>query len=221
MKSQSPLDALPELPIALFELSSKLGYSERAPIITNRPKAIKPKRRPNVAPHAPNRASHEVRTYFAWVIYPHVVCTPFVKPEAVANLRLEPGEPPTPEHAADLPAIANTRRFYKLTRFQGRPLVTPWGCEVRYGPWFATIVATAPCTDGFSDRWVLSSSVLEMQIVWDGTAADIPSVPNLTVVWDPNTPAKVTHECCPGYRWCPSSQSCLANGIRCPDLITP
>jgi hypothetical protein len=218
MKSPSDLlDSLPELPVALFELSGKLGYSEHAPVITNRPEAVTVTP-PVITTPRIKRASHELRTYFAWVLYPHVVCTPVPELEAFAALRSEPGNAPSPRHAADLAAIANVRHFYKLSRLRGLDLGTPWGCEVRYGPWFGTIGYTQSCDDQLPDRWVLSSSVLAMQIEWEGAAGDMPSVPNLTVVWDPSQPAEVTRQCCAGHRWCPSSQSCLPNSINCPGL---
>lgn len=215
-KHTDVLKRLPELPVELFERSGKLDYSQHAPVITIRPNTVTAKP-PGVAA-APNRASHELRTYFAWVLYPHVVCTPIPDLEILAALELQPDKPPSPRHAADLAAVADTRHFYKLSRFQGRDLVTPWGCEVRYGPWFGTIAYTQSCDDHLPDRWILSSPVLSMQIAWEGSADDMPAVPNLTVVWDPNQPADVSRQCCPGYRWCPSSQSCLPNSIDCPGL---
>lgn len=220
MKSPSDiLAALPELPVALFELSGKLGFSEHAPVIVNTPEAMEVKPPTIPTPHAPTRSSHELRTYFAWVLYPHVVCTPIPDLEAFAALRLNSGESPPPGHAADLVAISNVRHFYKLSQLRGQDLGAPWGCQVRYGPWFGTISYTQSCDDHLPDRWALSSSVLAMQIEWEGTAGDMPSVPNLTVVWDPNQPAKVTRQCCPGHSWCPSSQSCLSDKIKCPDVI--
>lgn len=219
MKTPSDfLDALPELPVALFEVSGKLGFSEHAPVIVNKPEVIKVKPPVIATPHVPNRASHDLRTYHAWVLYPRVVCTPFSEPEAVAALRLEPRTPSSPSHAGDLAAIANVRHFYKLSRLHGQDLATPWGCEVRFGPWFGTIICTQSCDDQLPDQWELSSSVLAMKIEWEGTADGMPSVPNLTVVWDPNQVAHVTSECCPGFSWCQSTQFCLSNTIDCPDL---
>jgi hypothetical protein len=216
-----PIDAwarLPELPTELFELSGKLDYARDAPIITIRPHVVSPKA-PVIATPRINRASHETRTYFAWVLYPHVVCTPIPDLEVLAELAPEPDRQLPPRHASDLVAIANSRHSYKLTRFRGRDLATPWGCQVRYGPGFGTIVYTQSCDDQIPDRWALSSSVLDMQVDWPGTAADMPSIPNLTVIWDPNHPAEVTSQCCPGHRWCPSSQSCLRNTINCPGIV--
>lgn len=216
-KNADVLGRLPELPVELFELAGKLDYSANAPVITNKPGAVTVKP-PVIAIPMINRASHELRTYFAWVLYPHVVCTPMPEPEAVAALRLERGKPVPRVDVANLAAIADTSHFYKLSRFRGRDLVTPWGCEVRYGPWFGTISYIQSCDDQVPDRWALSSSVLGMTIEWEGNASDMPSVPNLTVLWDPGHPAHTTWECCPEHRWCPSSQSCLPNRIDCPGL---
>jgi len=212
------LSRLPELPIELFELSGKLDYSQNAPVITNRPQAVTVKPQAIATPRI-SLASHELRTYYAWVLYPHVMCTPFPDPEAVAALRLETAKPPSPRHAADLAVIADTRHFYKLSRFRGQDLATPWGCEVRYGPWFGKITYNQSCDDQVPDRWALFSPVLTMQIEWEGGPDDMPSLPNLTVVWNAGQPAEVTRQCCPGHRWCPSSQSCLRDSIDCPALI--
>ena len=89
---------------------------------------------------------------------------------------------------------------------------------MRYGPWYGTIISEQSCYVGVPDRWSLSSSVLAMTIEWEGGPNDMPSVPNLSLVWDPGQPATVTQPCCPGYSWCPATQSCLDNRIDCPDL---
>jgi hypothetical protein len=212
------LSRLPELPVQLFEQSAKLDHSEHAPVIINRPKAVSLKSR-IVAPHAPNRSSHELRRYFAWVLYPHVVCTPMPDLEVIARIKTQPGKASPPQHPADLAAIAETRSFYKLTRFQGVDLATPWGCEVRYGPWFGVITYNQTCDDQLPDRWALVSSVLSMEVEWEGGPDDMPAVPNLTVIWDPASPAQVSVDCCPGFRWCPASGSCLSEKIDCPGLI--
>lgn len=212
------LSRLPELPLEAFELSAKLDYSESAPVITNRFKAITVKRAAIPTPHAPNRSSHELKTYWAWVIYPHVVCTPMPEPEVMGRVSLEPRNPP-PRHARDLAAIAEQRLFFKLSRLHNVDLATPWGCEVRYGPWFGLITYKQTCFDGEPDEWALSSSVLDMKIEWQGGPSDIPSVPNLTVWWDPARPEHVWSECCPGYRIC--NGACLAYEIDCPGRTTP
>jgi hypothetical protein len=212
------LSRLPELPIELFERSAKLDYSEHAPVITNRFEAITLEASTIPLP-AVNRASHDIKLFFAWVLYPHVVCTPMPDPEAMARVKPQIGKSSAPRHAADLAAIAQKHSFFKLSRFRGEDLATPWGCDVRYGPWFGTITYIQSCDDGVPDRWALVSSVLSMEIEWEGDSDDMPSVPNLTVIWNSGDPAQVTVQCCPGHRWCPASGSCLPDQIDCPDLI--
>jgi len=212
-------ERLPELPMDFIEQAGKLDWSPHVPIITLRtPRvtATPPVKGPRATMPTPalNRASHETRTYHAWVIYPHVVCTPIPDLEVLAEVA-SPPPPPHPRHPGDLAAVARLRQFYKLTRFHGKPLETPWGCEVRHGPWYATILYTQSCDDETPDRWSLASSVLDMQVDWHGTAADMPDVPNLTVIWDPNGPAETGRACCPGHTLCATTGSCLPNRITC------
>jgi hypothetical protein len=209
---------LPELPVELFELSAKLAYSETAPVITNRPNRVVVDARVIATPRI-NRASHEIKQFHAWVLYPKVICQSYDDQIAVAALKLDQGEPMPKSEMGDLSSMANTRHFYKLSRFNGRDFVTPWGCEVRYGPWFGTIIYTQSCDDQLPDTWALVSSVLAMKVEWEGGPDDMPSVPNLTVVWDPGQPASIKRQCCPEHTWCPSSQSCLSDKITCPGLV--
>lgn len=132
----------------------------------------------------------------------------------MGRVSLEPSKAPPPRHARDLAAIAGQRMFFKLSRFHDVDLSTPWGCEVRYGPWFGLISYVQSCYDGVPDRWALSSTVLDMQIEWEGGPGDMPSVPNLTVWWDPGQPTHVWPDCCPGYRMC--NGGCLSEKIDCP-----
>lgn len=211
------LERIAELPTEVFELSGALDWSPDAPVIKLRPHVVSMEP-PVAATAAIKRAAYETRTYHAWVIYPHVVCTPIPDLEVLARLEPDAEAPSQPQHAGDLAGIARTRHFYKLTSFQGRPLATPWGCEVRHGPWYATVIHAQSCNES-PDRWSLSSPVLGMQIDWSGSGADMPQVANLTAIWDSNGPATSTSNCCPGHSWCPSSGSCLDDRIRCPPLV--
>lgn len=218
-KQADLLNRLPELPLEAFELSSKLDYAEHAPVITNRFEAIRLAAPVIPTPHAPDRSSHELKTYFAWVIYPHVMCVPMPELEVMARVNLEPAKASPPRHGLDLEAIAEQRLFFKLSRLRDFDLGTPWGCEVRYGPWFGVITYTQSCSDSLPDRWALSSSVLDMKIEWEGGPGDMPSVPNLTVWWDPAQPASVEVQCCPGHY--PCNGGCLPDDIDCPGHLTP
>ena len=211
------LERVAELPTDIFELSGELAWSPDAPVIKLRPYVVTAKP-PAIATPRITRATHVIRTYHAWVIYPHVVCTPIPDLEVLAKLEPDTGAPAKPRHAGDLAGIAHMRHFYKLSRFHGKPLATPWGCEVRYGPWYATVTYTQSC-DESADKWSLSSPVLGMQIDWSGTAADMPQVANLTAIWDPNGPAESRWDCCAEHTWCASSGSCLPNRIPCPPQV--
>ena len=216
-KHSDILSRLPELPLEPFELSAKLDYSEHAPVITNRFEAITVTPATIPTPHAPNRSSHETRRYFAWILYPHVVCTPVPDLEVMARVNTAPGKGPPPSHAGDLAAIADTRLFFKLTKFRGTDLATPWGCEVRYGPWFGIIDYTESCSDAIPDHWVLYAPGMTISVSWEGAADDMPSVPNLTVLWDPGQPASVQVQCCPGFYFC--NGGCIPNQIPCPGHV--
>lgn len=219
-RRKDPWSRFAELLVEQLQLSGKLDWSADAPVLKLRPAPVKP-RKPRVpAPKAAadKRSSHEVRIYHAWVIYPHVVCTPVPDLELLA--RIGPAaDAGTPRHAGDLVRIASQRHFYKLTRLGGRPLQVPWGCEVRYGPWYATVVCTQACSSNAPDHWELTSPVLDMRVEWWGDPDARPEVANLSVVWNPNEPATVVTDCCPGYRYCPSTGGCLADKVACQPIV--
>jgi hypothetical protein len=209
------LDGLPELPVELFEFGAKLDFSKAAPVITNHPDVV-------TADHPPastariNRSSFQIRLWYGWTIYPKVTCYPFPDPELVAYSRLEPGEPGEPIRAdvSDLSAIARIRRYYKLSRFPdfGRAF-----CVVRAGPWFATVTERQSCDDQLPSIWTLESNDPGIALTWPGTWEDRPSIPNLTVWVDLNAVAKVRSECCGGFYFCPTTQSCIPISLDCPD----
>jgi hypothetical protein len=204
---------LPELPIELFELGATMGFSESAPIITNRPHviAIDPSAIPTPRE---NKSSRQVRQWFGWAIYPKVICYPLPDPVVYSALKFAHGKAELPADNSDLAATANARRYYKLTGFAGLGNAF---CEVRYGPWFATVTERESCDDQVPSTWELSSQDPGVALSWLGTWEDRPSVPHLTVVINLNEVAKVWPECCSGYTFCPTSQSCVPNTIPCPD----
>lgn len=211
-----PLSRLPELPVELFELSAKLDYSETAPVITNRPDIVTAKP-PVISTPRIVRSSHQVRIRYCWAIYPKVVCYPFNDLVAVAALNLNNSKPGLRDNETDLGAIAGARRYYKLSRFRGQDLATAFGCEVRYGPWFAKVTETESCDDQIPDMWQLESQDPGIALQWLGSWDDRPSVPNLQVVMDLNSIASVSNECCPGHYYCPTTHSCVPNAVDCQD----
>jgi hypothetical protein len=213
---KNPADALsrlPELPVELFELGAKLDYSETTPVITNRPDIITAE--PPAAPHlAPHKPSYEIRTRHAWVGYPKVVCFPYSDLVFEAVLNFENSKPDWRVNETDLAAIAAARRYYKLTHFRGGE--TAFGCEVRYGPWFATVIETESCYDNVPSRWDLVSSYLGLALTWLGSWNDMPSVPHLNVIVDLNS-SQVSWDCCSGYERCLTSNSCVLTAVGCQD----
>lgn len=210
------LSRLPELPVELFELSGKLGYSERAPVITIKPDAVimEP---PEISTAIPVKTSCTTTTYFVWVIYPQVICYPFPDERSLAFVKLQNSKPDLHHVETDLRSIASASRYFKLSRLQGVDLPTRYGCHVQYGPWAAHVTQTESCFVGGLDRWELSSSVLDMSVQWSGQWEDIPSVPNLTVVMGSlsNGVQQFPPVCCPGNSWCPTTGSCLSSQLPC------
>ena len=210
-----------ELPIEQLELSGALDWSRDSPCIKLRAAPVTAPSRPSDrSPSASvKRSSYETRKYLGWTIYPHVVCSPVPDLEVLARIDT-PREPKTtPKHPRDLEGIAQLHHFFKLTSFRGRPLATPWGCEVRYGPWFATILYRQSCDDDIPDSWTLTSHTPGLQIQWSGGVGDMPQVPNLSVVWDPNGQFEPGGGCCPGYTMCPSIGGCLHDSITCQPIV--
>jgi hypothetical protein len=215
------LRRLPELPIELFELSGKLGYSDIAPVITVKPnRSPLPDARPEVAPHIPTKPSRSIRTYSTWVIYPHVVCYPWKEPEATASIKMENNEVGLRANALDMETLSRSRRYYKLSSLHGRPLETPWGCVVHYGPYLATVTESESCFFDDPATWTLYAWNLDIELTWRGRWEDIPSFPNLVVVMGAlSNPTQSPPQCCPGFNWCSTSMSCIPSQMDCMDNI--
>lgn len=214
---QDSLDRLPELPLEMFERSAKLVYSDKAPVLT-----VKPDTQP--APDRPRKtsANGNVRTqvtpkrYNTWVTYPYVVCYPWTEPEAVAAVEIRNDDRGLRQNEADPMAIAESRLYYKLTRFQGRDLTTPWGCVVHYGPYLAIVHEMESCFIGQPSRWSLYVPNLDLKLEWDGTWEDIPSFPNLNVIMGAlSNPVFGQSECCPGFTYCPTLMACIDSQLKC------
>lgn len=207
------LDELPELPVELFELGARLDFSKDAPIITNHPNALTAERRPGSIPRI-NKSSHQTRLWYAWALYPKVICYPFADIATHRELELHQAEENLHVNEANLNTVAGVRRYYKLSGFRG--LKTTF-CEVRYGPWFATLTEQESCDDQLPSTWQLESKDPGVALSWLGTWEDRPFLPNLTVIVNLNDIAKVSSECCPGFYFCPTTQSCIPNSVTCPN----
>lgn len=207
------LNELPELPIELFELGAKFDFSKTAPVITNHPD-VATADPPLVSTPRINKSSHETRVWYGWALYPKVICYPLPDLVAYSALELHQAKPALRANEADLGAIAGARRYYKLSGFRG---IETAFCEVRYGPWFAKVSEQESCDDQIPNAWQLESHDPGIALSWLGTWEDRPSVPNLTVIVNLNDVAKVSSDCCGGFTFCPTTQSCVPNAINCPD----
>ncbi|HEX2472382.1 MAG TPA: hypothetical protein VHJ59_06495 [Nitrososphaera sp.] len=225
-KLEEKISRLPELPVEAFEVAGKLGYSEKVPVITIRqhkyPVPMKP---PNPTKLDPNKSEHEFRTYYVQATYPMVICQEPPKAQFDTATMFdaheeESGRSDVPE--SDLATIAKKERFYKLTTLNGVKLPMPFWCSVHYGPWLAIVTEDESCTRGVPSRWDFNIiGGPEVSLSWYGRWEDIPSYPNLSVFMSDLVLKKVERSCCPGFRWCFSTMSCLAHQIRCPDQQVP
>jgi len=66
------------------------------------------------------------------------------------------------------------------------------------------------------------TSIPDLELAWYGAWEDIPSYPNLTVIMGDLHLVNEVSLCCPGYRWCTATQSCIdvSINIDC-DEISP
>jgi hypothetical protein len=114
----------------------------------------------------------------------------------------------------DVEAIARRQQFYKLTSFNGEKFKFGYLCTVHYGPWSAIVNEEGPCIEGMPPRWeLLAVPFPNVVLTWYGTWDDIPSYPNLHVMKGDLHLTGEEYFCCPGYRWCYKTQSCIPEQI--------
>lgn len=220
------IDQLPELPVATFESGGKFGYADNMPIVTLRshkfPKP-KPPKRPSTLPIIPKSGALK-RTYWVLVTYPLIHCHgPATDLEVDGNLFTEQGTRESDRPNANPAAIAQRQRFYKLSRLNGRRLRSPLWCSVTYGPWLATAIEQESCLVGAKSTWqfVLGQGS-DVAFSWYGDWEDMPPYPLLYVFMNERALAGQPElTCCPGYRFCPTTMSCLSVHINCPDMMVP
>ena len=218
------IDSLPELPLEPFEVAGKLAHARRGPFLTIVPPAVAeptPPKPTTPLPLVPS-PSFEVRKYFTQAIYPRVIC---IDPgDLIGDLVIDP----TPDGGSDdggrgdvasqpdIAVLARRERQYKLTSLNGTRLHHALWCTVKYGPWLAVAVEAESCTDGVPNRWEFAIvEVPEVQMIWYGEWLDQPSFPNLTVIKGDLALAGVSRQCCAGYKWCPTTQSCIPQQVNC------
>ncbi len=116
----------------------------------------------------------------------------------------------------DLAVLAKHELHYKLSAFNGLELQTPFWCTVKYGPWLGLVQETESCILGAPNRWEFA--IVEMPQVgmtWDGEWLDQPTLPNLTVIKGDLQMFAVSTSCCPGAKWCSTTQSCIPSQVNC------
>jgi hypothetical protein len=215
--SYDVISRLPELPLEPFEVAGKLGYSDRGPFVT-----IKPHKQPEptkpATPPMPPKSQAFIRTYLSQAVYPRVICyhpgdqRPTRLPRTVDTVEAR-GRPST-----DFVAIARQERFYKLSALNDVRFRNPYWCSVRAGPWLAMAVERESCTTGEPNSWeFFIVEMPEVSLHWYGTWEDMPAYPSLQVFghgliderWD----------CCGGFKWCATTQSCIPNQVPCKDPV--
>lgn len=227
LKGRDALEALPELPLEPFELAGRLGHAGDGPYLTIVPHARPvPEPAPPVGspvlPHAPQRQSHQIREYWAQALHPYVYCVfpgdlldgVLLEPARVAAVAAPHAEPVSrPAPGTIVPAA----QHYKLSAFEGRRLQHLLFCTVKYGPWAARVIETESCIDGVPNRWELKlvGVPLDVGMTWNGTWLDQPTLPNLEVIKGNLALSHVTTQCCPGNKWCHTSQSCIPLQVNC------
>lgn len=214
------IDRLPELPIEPFEVAGSLDRSDRGPFVTIRPHKFAEPDRPTAQPLAKSRSSYAVRKYYTQAIYPRVIC--YDPGDLIGDLKLDLDPQPLPgreQPPADISALAGYERFYKLSSLKSKPFRNPLWCSVKYGPWLAVAKETESCFDGIPSRWEFCIiEIPEVSLVWFGRWEDMPAYPSLWVTMGDRVLAAPPRQlCCAGYYWCPTTQTCIPQGVNCQD----
>jgi hypothetical protein len=215
------IDQLPDLPVETFEVAGQLGYADNVPVVTIRPHKFPAPVKPPGTLAAVKKSDAALRKYWAQVTYPRVICQ---HPDDVftehGELFVEQGSRDSDKANADVAAIAERERFYKLTKLKSTKLKTPLWCSVKYGPWLAIVVEQESCISGAPSLWQLA--IVEMPQValsWYGHWEDIPSYPLLNVIMGDLVLFDQSVQCCPGYKFCPTTMSCIPNAVPCQDVV--
>ncbi len=213
------ISRLPELPLEPLEVAGKLGYADRGPFLTIRPYERPAPIKPEPTPQALKKPEFEKRSYFAQVLYPRLICHD--PGDVVVNLLRNLDQDETGgQPQTDVVAIARRERFYKLSTFNGVRFPQPYWCSVKYGPWLAIATEEESCILGGPSRWELFIvEVPEVSLIWYGKWEDIPPYPSLTVIMGDRVLAGWTRQCCPGYKWCNTTQSCIPLNVNCQDPV--
>ncbi len=223
--SKYAVSNLPELPLEALSLGGKLGPAQTEPVLTILPKAFKEPKKPSYpsgpkTAHVCKASSHYVRRYFTQVTYPRVICYPNDAPSDQVMQRVfreqeEQDRKKAPRSHAALPQS----RYYKLSSHRNKKLKSPMFCTVHGGPWAATAIETQSCDcEPGSTRWEFDVAGLpQLHMVWFGFWEDIPVDlhPNLGVFLNDLHQVEEAFQCCPGYKWCETTHSCIPQTVNC------
>ena len=215
------IDQLPELPVETFEATGELCYADNVPVVTIRPEQFPEPVKPSGVLPAPNKSSAAQRRYWTQVTYPRVICQhPGDLELDPGHLFVEQGKRDADRPNGDVAALAQRERFYKLSALKGARLKHPLWCSVKYGPWLAIVVEQESCITGTPNFWQLA--IVEMPQVslsWYGYWEDIPSYPSLNVIMGDLVMFHQSVQCCPGFKFCPTTMSCIPNAVPCLDNV--
>lgn len=212
---------LPELPVEPFEVAGKLGFSDKMPVITIRPHKFRAPKKPSTK-LGPKKSQYSIRKYFVQVTYPRVICQSPVNQQFDTTGLFEEEEGENRDGSSlpesNIESISKKVRYYKLTKLNGRKLYEPLWCSVKYGPWL-TVIEEESCIY-VHNSWLLF--IIEMPQVflrWYGLWNDIPSYPSLHVITGTLAMFDQSHSCCPGYKYCPPTESCIPVQVICQDQV--
>ena len=225
-KGRYLIESLPELPLEPFEVAGKLGRSTRGPFLTIVPPVRPAPTPPQVVPlpHQPPKTAFLTNKYFAQALYPRVICHEFGS-DVFADFALDPtpddgGGGPGPGSVvdlhADLSALARQERHYKLSKLNGVSFAQPFWCTVKHGPWLCSVKETESCITGAPSTWELVVlDVPGISMVWFGEWLDQPTLPNLTVIKGNLALNSSVPTCCPGFKLCFNTMSCIPISVPC------
>lgn len=218
MKELEAIEALPELPVEVFEHGGRLAHARRGPYVTVvYPPPVIPEP-PPPPPHAKPKQQFETRTYFAQTFFPQLICTS--PGDLLSGLELDPGVAAPAPSPGERIAMAGRERHYKLSALNGRRFTHPLFCVVRSGPWTAIVTETEQCTETLANQWTLAiPGIPGAALVWHGLWTDQPTLPNLTVLKNSLVLIDSQPACCPGFKWCATTQSCIPLQLDCGDSV--
>lgn len=213
---------LPELPVEPFEVSGKLGFSDKMPVITIRPLKFRAPKKPSTR-LGPNKSQFSIRKYFVQVTYPRVVCQPPLNQHIDTTGLFEEEEGENRDESrlpeSNIESISKKVRYYKLTRLKGKKLYEPFWCSVKYGPWLAMVIEEESCISVHNSWLLFIIEMPEVFLRWYGLWNDIPSYPSLHVIMGTLAMFDQSHSCCPGYKYCPPTESCIPVQVKCQDQV--